>query len=286
MADMAVRGREAGQPHGMGAAGMREAAPWIIRLARIGYAAKGAVYIIIGLLAVQLAFGDGGETTDSRGALQRIGESSAGDFALALIGIGLLGYAIWRLIASATDAEGRGSEAKGMAIRAGQAARGLAYGALGVEALRLMTADGGSGGGNGTAHWTARLLGVPFGRWLVIAAGVGVIGYALYQLYRAASDKVRKHLALEQADATTATWVVRLGRFGIAARAVVFALMGWFLIRAALNANASEAGGVDRSLDFLRSSWGPLILGIVAVGLVAYGCYQLANARYRRMRMS
>ena len=273
----------AGAPYG---GAVREAAPWIVRLARLGYAAKGIVYIIVGALAARLAAGAGGTTTDSHGALRTIGESAFGKVSLAVIGIGLLGYAVWRLIGAATDAEGKGGDAKGIAIRLGQAGNGIFYGALGVEALRFLAAAA-RPGGDQAAHWTARLLAMPFGRWLVIAAGAGIIGYALYQLYYAASHKVRKHLDLSTASPQTATWVVRFGRFGVAARAIVFALIGWFLVRAGLRYDPGQAGGMRESLAALWAGpSGPILLGVVAVGLIAFGLYQLANARYRRMRVA
>jgi len=253
-------------------------------LGRAGYAAKGIVYVVIGALAARAALGAGGKTTDSRGALSVIGDGPLGSTALVLIGAGLLGYMAWRLVAAITDAEGKGDEPTKLAVRVAQAGRGVAYGALGVQALRLL---GGRGGTESTAtrDWTARLLDLPFGRAIVGAAGVGVLGYAAYQLYRAASDKVRKHLDLAEAGPTQATWIVRLGRFGIAARAVVFAMIGVFLLRAAMQADSGEAGGIAQSLRALASaSHGRLVLAAVSVGLVAYGVYQLATARYRHMR--
>jgi hypothetical protein len=276
MADMLAARRDA-----VGAA-----APWIVRAARLGYAAKGVVYLVIGALAARAVVGDGGTTTGSRGALRAIGESALGSAALAAIGVGLIGYALWAVLAAARDAEDRGGEPKGIAIRVGQAGRGIAYGALGIEALRLLGQARSSSGG-GAEHWTARLLDAPLGRWLVVAIGVGIVGYALYQFRRASSDKVHKHLDLREAAVHTRSWVVRLGRFGIAARGVVFVLIGWFLVRAAMTHDASRAGGIDESLAALdRQPSGELLLGVVAAGLIAYGVYQLANARYRRMRVT
>jgi hypothetical protein len=266
----------------------REVAPWLVRLGRLGYAAKGVVYLVVGVLAARAAFGTGGTTTDSRGALRAIGDGTAGQAALLVIGVSLLGYTLWQLVAAATDAEGRGGEPKGIALRLGQAGRGLLYGSLGVEALRLF-ASGNSGGGRGgggdsAEHWTARLMDAPLGRWLVIAAGLGVAAYALYQLYSAAAKDPRKHLDLRGASPAAATAIARFGRFGIAARGVVFALVGWFVVRAGLRHDPQQAGGIDESLATLAGQpYGPLLLGAVAVGLVAYGLFQLANARYRRM---
>jgi hypothetical protein len=265
---------------------VRQAAPGIVLLARVGYAAKGIVYLVIGALAARAAAGSGGATTDQRGAIRTIGDGPFGTVALVVIGIGLLGYALWRLIAAATDAEGDGTDPTSIGKRLAQAGRGLAYGALGVFALRaLMGRDDGGGGAGQTRHWTARLLDLPYGRALVVALGLGVIGYAAYQLFRATGDRVKHHLDLASAGPRQAEWIVRLGRFGVAARAVVFAIIGVFLIKAGLQHDASEAGGIAQSLDTVAAApYGRVALAVVALGLVAYGVYQLATARYRHIR--
>ena len=265
--------------------GLRAASPALVMLGRAGYAAKGIVYVVMGALAAKVALGSGGKTTDTRGAIGVIGDGPMGTIALVAIGVGLLGYMLWRLIAAATDAEGEGDEPTKLVVRAAQAARGIAYGVLGVQALRALGGDDVGSQGAAARHWTARLLSMPFGRALVVGAGLGVLGYAAYQLYRAFSDKARKHLDLAQAGPAQATWIVRLGRFGIAARGVVFAMIGVFLVRAGMHRDSGEAGGIAQSLQALgNASYGRLVLGAVAFGLIAYGAYQLATARYRHMR--
>jgi hypothetical protein len=265
--------------------GLRAASPALVMLGRAGYAAKGIVYVVMGALAAKAAIGAGGKTTDTRGAINVIGDGPMGTIALLAIGIGLIGYMLWRLIAAVTDAEGKGDRPTKLAVRGSQAARGIAYGVLGVQALRALGGDDVGSQGAATRHWTARLLGMPFGRALVIALGLGVLGYAGYQLYRACSDKPKKDLDLAEAGPTQATWIVRLGRFGIAARGVVFAVIGVFLLRAGMQKDSGEAGGIAQSLQALGgASYGKLVLGAVAFGLMAYGVYQLATARYRHMR--
>jgi hypothetical protein len=267
------------------ASGLRAASPALVMLGRAGYAAKGIVYVVMGALAAKVAVGAGGRTTDTRGAINVIGDGPMGTVALLAIGVGLLGYMLWRLIAAVTDAEGKGDRPTKLAVRGAQAARGIAYGVLGVQALRALDGDDVGSQGAATRHWTARLLDMPFGRALVIGVGLGVLGYAGYQLYRACSDKPKKDLDLAEAGPTQATWIVRLGRFGIAARGVVFAMIGVFLLRAGMQKDSGEAGGIAQSLQALGSaSYGKLVLGAVAFGLIAYGIYQLATARYRRMR--
>ena len=265
--------------------GLRAASPALVMLGRAGYAAKGFVYVVMGVLAARAALGAGGRTTDTRGAIGVIGNGPLGTIALVAIGVGLLGYMVWRLIAAATDAEGKGDEPTKLVVRAAQAARGIAYGVLGVQALRMLGGDDAGSQGEATRHWTARLLDMPFGRALVVGVGLGVLGYAGYQMYRAFSDKAKKHLDLFEAGPTQATWIVRLGRFGIAARGVVFAMIGVFLLRAGMQGDSGEAGGIAQSLQALgNASYGRLVLAIVAFGLVAYGVYELATARYRHMR--
>jgi len=265
--------------------GLRAASPALVMLGRAGYAAKGIVYVVMGALAAKAALGAGGKTTDTRGAIGVIGDGPMGTIALVAIGVGLLGYMLWRLIAAATDAEGEGDEPTKLVVRAAQAGRGIAYGVLGVQALRALGGEDVGSQGAAARHWTARLLEMPFGRALVVGVGLGVLGYAAYQLYRAFSDKARKHLDLAQAGPAQATWIVRLGRFGIAARGVVFAMIGVFLVRAGMHRDSGEAGGIAQSLQALgNASYGRLVLGAVAFGLIAYGVYQLATARYRHMR--
>ena len=269
-----------------------QAAPWVKPAARLGLGAKGLVYIIIGLLAARAALGRGGQVGDSRDALASILGQPFGRLLLGIVAVGLLGYALWRILTAVTDAEGRGSEAKGIALRLAAAFRGLVYGALGVVAARLAargwstggTSGGGGGGGEQAEHWAARVLALQLGRWLLVAVALGIAGYAVYQLYRAFSDKVRKHLDLHELGATGAAWAVRIGRIGLAARAIVFFVIAWLLGRAGLDAQAQEAGGVSDALTTIgepgTQSW---LLVLVGVGLVAYGVYMFVQARYRRL---
>jgi hypothetical protein len=204
-----------------------------------------------------------------------------------LVGVGLLGYAAWRLVEAATGAEGEGDGAKGYAVRAGHAGSGVLYGALGVWAVRLLAgreSAASAGDGARTDDWTARLMALPAGRALVAAAGVAVAGYGVYQLYKAAKKDVRKRLALTGVGADTERWIVRVGRFGIGARGVVFAIVGGFLGLAALRRDPGQAGGLPEALAAVeRAPSGGLLLALVALGLMAYGVYQLVNARWRRV---
>jgi hypothetical protein len=265
----------------------RQAEPWVIALARFGYAAKGIVYGVIGILAFQAAFGAGGQTTDTRGALQEIVRQPFGQILLGIIGVGLIGYALWRFVQAGLDPEGKGTDAKGIVKRIGYAGSGFAYMGLALAAFQILTGSGSGGGGEQSQqHWTARLLAQPFGQWLVGIVALIILGVALNAFYVAYSAKFRDKLKIGEMSSAEETWVTRLGRAGLAARGVVFLLVGWFFIQAALQSDASETGGLDKALETLASQpYGPWLLGLVALGVIAYGLYALAEARYRRIYM-
>jgi hypothetical protein len=285
-------GAAAARAEGAARATAQNAGPGLVTAARFGYAAKGAVYIIVGLLALQAALGSGGQTTDKRGALSSLTNQPGGKLVLGLLAAGLFGYALWRLVEAATDAEGAGPGAKGTALRAAHATFGVIYAGLGFEAARLASGGSGSGAGGGagasggaTAHWTGRLMSLPLGRALVIAAGLGVVAYGIAQLVRAYKANVRKRLDLSSLDPAAQEWVIRLGRLGYAARGVVLLVVGWFLVQAALRHDPQQATGLGGALAALEQApYGVWLLGLVAAGLIAYGLYNVVQARYRVIR--
>ena len=266
----------------------RAHSPAIEGLGRLGFAAYGIVYILVGLLAAMAALGRGGDTTDTYGALSWIVEAPYGRLLLAVIAVGLVGYALWRFIQATLDTEGHGGEAKGMLVRAGYVFRGAVYAGLALSAARLAMGSGTSGSSDGQMQdWTARLLAQPWGAGLLGLVGIGFIGVGLYQLYRAATADFCDDLRLDELNADQRQWVERLGRLGYGARGVVFGIIGGFLLAAARSTQPEEARGLAGALAMLAEQpYGPWLLGIVAVGLIAYGMYKLAEARYRRMQVA
>lgn len=259
--------------------------PWVEPLARLGYAAKGVVYFIVGVLAAQAAFTTGGKTTDTSGALTTIVNQPFGQFLLALMTIGLLGYALWRVVQTIFDPEhsSETSNAKRIVLRIGYAFSAITYAGLAWTAVKLIMGNS-SSGGDTTRDWTARLMSQPFGQWLVGLAGLVVIGVGISYLYQAYKAKFQRHFNRHQMSETERKWAKWLGQFGIAARGIVFGLIGLFLVLAALHSEASEARGLGGSLATLaQQPFGPWLLGIVALGLVAYSVYSWIEARYRRI---
>jgi hypothetical protein len=259
--------------------------PWRERIARFGYATKGAVYIVVGGLATMAASGMGGETTDLRGALQAIEDQPFGKFALATVAFGLIGYVVWRLLQAIADPDAKGTRLKGILIRIGYAGSGLVYAGLAFTAAKILIDVGEpDSSSKQQQHWIARLMSVPYGRWLVCLAGGSVVGFGLYQIYKGLSAKFRKRLKLGQMSFTKKAWATLSGRIGYTARGVVFCIVGGFVVQAALQYDPSKAKGLEGVLDTLaQSRYGYWLMGFVAAGLIAYGLYMLVEARYRRI---
>jgi hypothetical protein len=181
--------------------------PWVEALARLGYVAKGVVYVVVGGLAVQAALGGGGETTGSEGALRAIGRQPFGEVLLWVLAVGLVGYSLWRLVSAFLDPEGKGTGAAEIANRGGYLASGVVHGLLAAYAFGLATGDGGGGGG-GTETWTARVLAHPFGAWLVGLAGLAVAVYAVKEAYVSYTRKYREDVAFSRLDLGAQRWIV------------------------------------------------------------------------------
>jgi len=263
---------------------VHESRPGIELLGRFGYAAKGVVYALVGLLAAQAALGRGGATTGAEGALARVLQAPFGRFLLALIAAGLAGHALWRFVQAAMDTENKGGDAKGLLTRAAYAVIGVIYVGLTLSAATLALRGDGRNDGDETQSRTAWLLGQPTGRLLVGLVGLIVIGAGLYQFYRAYRVTFREKLRLAEISARQEQWAIIAGRLGYAARGVVFGLIGGFLIAAARQAQPEQARGLGGALATLaQQPHGQWLLGIVALGLIAYAVFMFVQARYRRM---
>jgi hypothetical protein len=266
-----------------------DAESWVARLGRLGFAARGFVYIVLGIVAARAAFGFGGKVTDKQGAVREMQKLPFGDFVLWVVGIGLLGYIAWRFAQAFMDLDHKGSDLKGLTKRAGAVIVGLAH--LGICSAALALAAhrpkwnlrSGRSSDAAAQDWTAWLMSQPFGRWLVAIAG-GVVGaIAGYQFYRAITCDFTKHLG-GGLTATQEMWSRRVGRIGYAARGVAFALIAWFLVKAALEFDPSRAGGLGTALRTLKSQpFGAWMLGAVGAGLALFGVYSIVEARYRRI---
>lgn len=252
-------------------------------LGRAGLVAKGVLYAVIGILAIKVAVGARGDDPGREGALRTIAAQPFGRVLLAILALGLAGYAAWRFAQGLLDRDGEGGRAKALAKRAGNVAKGVWYGGLCVlTVLKLVGAESESGGGSQEDRATSGVLGLPYGRYLVLAVAAGFVAAALFNGYRAITCNFQKKLEthkMSEAEETAATGV---GIVGHLARFVVFGLIGAFLAKAAWEYDPEEAVGLDAALyEVARQPYGSFLLGAVAVGLLAYAVYCFVQARYR-----
>ena len=265
----------------------RAASPWIVRLARFGYAAKGVVYVLVGWLTALGAFKGGDGPTDSRGVLEQLLQRPYGRVLLGVVAAGLASYALWRLTQAFKDTEDKGAGWKGLSVRFFYACVGVVYAGLGYSAVQLILGNGaGKGSDESSRELTAHAFALPLGRWLAGLAGLAVIGFGGYQCYKAFSAKFCEKWKRHEMSEGSRAYAMRAGQVGLTARGVVFGIIGVFLIQAALHARAEEARGLSGALRALEQQpHGPYVLGAVALGLVAYGLYMFVEARYRRIRI-
>lgn len=254
-------------------------------LAKVGAATKGALYAVIGILALRAAFGGGGGTVGSKGALMEIASQPFGMVLLGLMAAGLFANTLFRFASAYFDLDGHGSDAKGIVTRAAEAGSGLIYGALGVWAATILAGSGSGGSGGGSKQaWTAQILQNSWGKWLIGAVAVAAFVGAAAQFVKAFRHKFMEKLEQGRMDQKEQRLVKRAGEIGFSGRGVVFAMIGWFYLRAALQRDPSEVGGVDKVLTTLQGqAWGPWLLGAMALALLAYAAYCGFLAKYRRV---
>jgi hypothetical protein len=258
------------------------ASGWVETAARLGYGAKGAVYAVVGVLAVQLAVGGGGETSSSRGALREIAQGPFGQVALTLVTVGLAGYVVWRVVQALFDPEAdvSDSDTKRWGKRAFYLLSAVLYGVLTYYGASLLLGSGGGGGGSGSSTgMIATLMEMSWGAWLVGFLGVGVIVRGVLQLMKAYTESFRDKIESFELGMGAQRWILRASRVGLTARGVVFGIIGGSIVHAALTLDPQEARGLDGALDFLIGT--PWLLAAVGGGLVGYAVYQWVKARYR-----
>jgi len=253
------------------------------RLARLGYASKAVIYMIVGGLAAAAAFNAGGRVTDTSGALRAILSQPFGTLVLVVLGVGLCGYATWRVLDAIGDPDRRGLDAHGVIVRGGNVVRGVVYGALGLEAFRLARGLRGAAGREAQT-WAGRVLAWPLGEWLLGLAGVIVAAYGVSEVIKATRGRVDKDLDLTTIPPAMRGIAVKVSWFGIGARGLIVIVLGGFLVRAAVRERPADAHGTRESVIELANALpGRWLLAAIALGLIAYGLDQLLRAQCRRI---
>lgn len=255
---------------------------WVKNLARFGLAAKGMVYLLSGVLALLGALSVGNaKSADKSGVFSFVYEQPMGKILLAIIAIGLFCYAAWRLVQGIADTEQKGNEFKGLAKRGSYIFRGLLYVVVAVYAGGILLYHTTSNG-DSNEKLAGQLMDKPFGQLLVgIVAAIMFIS-GIVQLYNAFSGKYKKYVQAAQHKSQIAILLIKTGRVGYAARGIVWFIIGWLFLKAAMRSSPEQAGGSADVFQWLQS-WdhGDILLAVVAAGLVCYGIFMFLRARYQ-----
>lgn len=255
----------------------RKHGEWVVAMARLGYAAKGLLYLTVGIIAARTAFG-ADEAEGAKGAASELMSHPVGALLVGLIATGLLGYSAWRLVRAIANPE---RDKPGSRIYSVFTAIVHLVILSSIVSVLLGSRDN----GDSTPHWIARGLSAPFGRWLVLGVGVGLVANGLWQIYKAITVKLDDDLEFAQMNRFVRKITVPVARAGMTARGVVFALIGGSIGLAALRFRPSEANGLQQTLTgLLDEKYGQWMLGAVGTGFMAYGVYELIRATYRRVR--
>jgi hypothetical protein len=255
---------------------------WIERTARVGLAARGLVYVLIGILALQIAFVDRAEQADQQGAFQTLAQNGFGKAILWLVILGFVGYGLWQASEAAWGHRTERDERKRTASRIESAIKAAIYLLLAVVAFRVVT--GTSRSGQGGEQVTAQALQLTGGQVLVGLAGVAIVAAAVLLAWRGLRTKFEEHLDLAELGPGARSALITLGKVGYVARSIVFALVGILVVVAAVTFDPDKARGMDAALRQVAAQpYGPWLLSLMALGLMCFGVYSFAESRYRRL---
>lgn len=253
--------------------------PWLTGFMRLGYAAKGILYFFIGFLAGRAAIVPYAKAAGSDSVLRSLVDKPFGNLFLCLFAIGLLGYVLRRFLQATINLRRHRDPTK-LVQRIGYAMSGCSY--LGISYSAFSVVVGVDDSDDMLEDLARQLLDQPFGKWLVGSVGLVIVGIGCSYIYGAISKSYLSDLESSELHHRVEDWVTRLGQFGVIARGTAFVLIGAFFTQAAVQYRSEVAGGLEKALQQLAEQpYGPLWLGLVGLGLIAYGFYMVVAAWYR-----
>ena len=258
--------------------------PVLELLERLGYAARGLLYVVMGVLAFRIASGTpGGQATDLTGSLVFLIANPFGKLVLVAMVVGLVAYSLWGFVRAIYDPMHRGRDATGIMARLGFVSSAVSYAAIALFGLGIL-AGSGAAAGDSTQKSVTSMLSHPFGGVLTIIVGLVAFGIGIGQFVEAYKATFAADLKAAEMTESQRRIAIALGRFGMAARGVSFLVIGWFLVQAGINDNAAQAHGFGGAFLFLLSQpFGQVLVGVVSVGFISLGLHSFACARWVRL---
>ncbi|WP_047545130.1 DUF1206 domain-containing protein [Psychroserpens sp. Hel_I_66] len=245
-------------------------------IARLGMGAKGIVYLLIGVLTALAAFGQGGSKSGKDGILKFLAEQSYGKVLLAILGLGLVCYMLYRLYQAFANPKNLDDDAKGYFKRVAYGASGVVYGFFAYSALKM--AFGGSSGGSGSSS-SSKLLNSDYGNIIAFVIAIILLGKAIYELYVAYSGKYKEDVEHAGIDSDAQSLLIKSGKMGFTARGIVIGIMAYLFFKAGMSNSSGDINRTD-AFNLLQNEFGTIVLGIVAVGVALYGVFMLIKSKY------
>ena len=251
---------------------------WMDHAIRAGLVAYGVVHLLVGWLALQLAFGEKEDSASNSGALHYLAQQPMGGVLVWMIAVGMFLLVLWRLLEFAFGYRDESDDTKRWRKRATSLFKAVIYGVIGWSAVQIAT---GSGGGGGTDSTTAKLMDLPGGQLIVGAVGLAIIGYGGSLVYRGWTEKFREHLDAQGQAGKDGSVYVTLGKVGYIAKGVAIAIVGGLFCYAAITHDPKKSGGLDQALQtVLEQPFGQVLLTAIALGIAAYGVFCFARAKH------
>ena len=253
------------------------------KIARLGLGTKGVVYLLIGGLTAWEAFGRGGKKTGSNGALKFVKDQPFGQILLWLVVVGLLGYVFWRMYQTFKDTEEKGNDYKGLMYRFGYFSSGIFYLFIIFNALQLLIGGGSGGNGGGKESMIQQLLSQQYGRWIVASIALIFLIRAIIQIFIAFSGKFKNKVKESELNDKAQQLMISSGRIGYTSRGLVVGVIAYLTVRAAITYDASKSGGTKDAFNFIQNEFGGLVLGVIALGMLAFGLFLIFKASQHKM---
>lgn len=255
---------------------------WMDKAARVGLVAYALIYLLVGWLAVQLALGDHEGRPSSTGALRELTQQPFGEALVWAVTIGMVFLVVWKGLEAAVGHHDEQDESKRTRKRVMSAFKAVLYAAVAISGFSVATQSSSSGGGKSSqTTWTATVMNWPGGQLLVGAAGLAIIGYGAYQVWTAWTEKFAEKLDAEGRSGQSGQAYIAFGKAGYTAKGIAIGVVGGLFCYAALTHDAKKSGGLDEALlTVLQQPFGPVLLGLIGVGLACYGLFTLARARH------
>lgn len=250
-------------------------------LAKMGYAARGVIYLTIGVLTLMSALGMQGEKTGSKGAILAIRNQPVGEILLMILVAGLCGYVIWRLVQGITDADEHGHSLKGLVVRAALIISAATHAFLAYWVIKLLLHENDDSSGQSASSAVSNYLNEEMSTVVFGGVGIVLILVGVAHLYKGYTSGFKKHMVLPKGEHL---WLTPICKFGLMARGVVWLIIGWIVLRSAITAGSSEQEGISDALQWLSDTpYGRWLIGVVSIGLIAFGAYSFIESVYRRV---